>query len=42
MTDVLLVLRAIRCKALISNGDASGWVSYAEGGNVGQVPVAYN
>ncbi len=25
----------------ISNGEASGWASHAEGGNVGQAPVAY-
>ena len=41
LTDVSPASQAVRCRAPISNGEASGWASHAEGGNVSQAPVAY-
>ena len=41
LTDVLPTSQNVRCRALTSHGEASGWVSHAEGGNVSQAPVAY-
>ena len=38
LTDVLPASQAVRCRAPISNGEASGWASHAEGGNVSQAP----
>ena len=42
LTDVSPASQAMRCRAPISNGEASGWASHVEGGNVSQAPVAYN
>ena len=42
LTDVLPTSQAMRCRAPISNGEATGWASHEEGGNVGQAPVAYS
>ena len=42
LTDVLPASQCMRCRAPISNREASGWASHAEGGNVGQAPVAYS
>ena len=33
LTDVSPASQAMRCRAAISNGKASGWASHAEGGN---------
>ena len=38
---IALVDVDVRCRAPISNEEASGWASHAEGGGVGQAPVAY-
>ena len=42
LTDVSPASQAIRYRTPISNGEASGCASHAEGGNVGQAPVAYS
>ena len=42
LTDVSPASQAMRCRTPISNGEASGWASHAEGGNVGQAPVTYS
>ena len=34
LTDVSPASQDVRCRAPISNGEASGWASHAEGGNV--------
>ena len=41
LIDVSPASQAVRCRAPISNGEASGWVLHAEGENVSQAPVAY-
>ena len=38
LADVSPASQAVRCRAPISNGEASGWASHAEGGNVSQAP----
>ena len=38
LIDVLPASQSMRCRALISNREASGWASHAEGGNIGQAP----
>ena len=38
LADVLPASQDVKCRALISNGEASGWASHAEGGNVSQAP----
>ncbi len=41
LTDVLPSSQDVRCRAPISNGEASLWASHVGGGNVSQAPVAY-
>ena len=36
LTDISPASHAVRCRAPISNGEASGWASHAKGGNVSQ------
>ena len=38
LTDVSPASQDVRCRSPISNGEASGWTSHAEGGNVSQAP----
>lgn len=35
--DIFPISQVIRCRALISNGDANRWASHKKGGNISQV-----